>query len=81
VSGPPEFASLSKRIAPVGTRLRKAAATEDGGEGVFGSAFARLAGQEAGPLPRLIVPPPLNRPSENIKPDGALCIPAEAAGE
>ncbi len=32
---PPEFEYPSNRIAPIGTRLRKAAATEDGGEGVF----------------------------------------------
>ena len=37
VGWPPKFQRRVSRIAPVGTRLRKAAATEDGGDGVFGS--------------------------------------------
>ena len=42
---------MRQAFAPVGTRLRKAAATEDGGEGVLGSAVARAGGHILFPFP------------------------------
>jgi len=39
---------MRQAFAPVGTRLRKAAATEDGGEGVF-APFFPLCGEEEAP--------------------------------
>jgi hypothetical protein len=46
---------MRQAFAPVGTRLRKAAATEDGGESVFGDDGGSVA-----TTARLSVPPPLN---------------------
>jgi hypothetical protein len=43
---------MRQAFAPVGTRLRKAAATEDGGEGVLGFLRLPLCGGEVGGLSR-----------------------------